>query len=395
MRATWKGAISFGLVTIPVQLFTATEEHDIPLRQVHGKDGSRVRLRRVCEAEDVEIPYHEITKGYEAPDGSMIMLSDEDLADLPLPSKKLIDVLAFVDASTIDPLMFSKAYYVGTSDRAAAKPYALLREALTESGQIAVTKIAIRSREALAVLRVHEDTLVLQTCLWPDEVRPAAGITPEGDVTIRPQELQMARSLMDMLSQDFDLSALHDEYQEALQQVIEARLQGVEPPREEEEAAPAGGKVIDLMAALENSVRAARESRGEPVAADGGTDAEVRTLPVPGHTRKAAAEKKAAAKKAPTAKRAAPAATAKTTQARKATGSAAKKATTSTTTPKETGGKKSTAARKSTAKTPTSRTAATKSTAASATKTTRTAKTATAAAKTATAKKTTRRAASA
>ncbi|MFD9374395.1 Ku protein [Streptomyces sp. NPDC059999] len=395
MRATWKGAISFGLVTIPVQLFTATEEHDIPLRQVHGKDGSRVRLRRVCEAEDVEIPYHEITKGYEAPDGSMIMLSDEDLADLPLPSKKLIDVLAFVDASTIDPLMFSKAYYVGTSDRAAAKPYALLREALTESGQIAVTKIAIRSREALAVLRVHEDTLVLQTCLWPDEVRPAAGITPEGDVTIRPQELQMARSLMDMLSQDFDLSALHDEYQEALQQVIEARLQGVEPPREEEDAAPAGGKVIDLMAALENSVRAARESRGEPVAADGGTDAEVRTLPVPGRTRKAAAEKKAAAKKAPPAKRAAPAATAKTTQARKATGSAAKKATTSTTTPKETGGKKSTAARKSTAKTPTSRTAATKSTAASATKTTRTAKTATAAAKTATAKKTTRRAASA
>ncbi|KOU66081.1 DNA repair protein [Streptomyces sp. WM4235] len=393
MRATWKGAISFGLVTIPVQLFTATEEHDIPLRQVHGKDGSRVRLRRVCEAEDVEIPYHEITKGYEAPDGSMIMLSDEDLADLPLPSKKLIDVLAFVDASTIDPLMFSKAYYVGTSDRAAAKPYALLREALTESGQIAVTKIAIRSREALAVLRVHEDTLVLQTCLWPDEVRPAAGITPEGDVTIRPQELQMARSLMDMLSQDFDLSALHDEYQEALQQVIEARLQGVEPPRDEEEAAPTGGKVIDLMAALENSVRAARESRGEPAAADGDTDAEVRTLPVPGNTRKTAAEKRAAThKKSAPAKKAAKTTTAKTAQARKATGSAAKKATAS---PKETGGKKTTATKTTAAKTSASRTAARKSTAASAAKTTRTAKATTTTAKTAAAKKTTRRAASA
>ncbi|MFF4421147.1 Ku protein [Streptomyces sp. NPDC001549] len=337
MRATWKGAISFGLVTIPVQLFTATEEHDIPLRQVHEKDGSRVRLRRVCEVEDVEIPYQEITKGYEAPDGSMIMLSDEDLADLPLPSKKLIDVLAFVDAETIDPLMFSKAYYVGTSDRAAAKPYALLKQALTEAGQIAVTKIAIRSRESLAVLRVHEDTLVLQTCLWPDEVRPAAGVAPEGEVTIRPQELQMARSLMDMLSQDFDLSTLHDEYQEALQQVIEARLQGVELPREEE-AAPTGGKVIDLMAALESSVRAAKESRGGRGAADE-ADAEVRTLPV-----------RKTAKKAP-AKKAAP--------ARKATGSAAKKAAA---TLKEAGGKKSTAATKSTAKATTKKTAAKKTT---------------------------------
>ncbi|MEU8673401.1 Ku protein [Streptomyces sp. NPDC048560] len=336
MRATWKGAISFGLVTIPVQLFTATEEHDIPLRQVHEKDSSRVRLRRVCEAEDVEIPYQEITKGYEAPDGSMITLSDEDLADLPLPSKKLIDVLAFVDAETIDPLMFSKAYYVGTSDRAAAKPYALLKQALTEAGQIAVTKIAIRSRESLAVLRVHEDTLVLQTCLWPDEVRSAAGVTPEEDVTIRPQELQMARSLMDMLSEDFDLSALHDEYQEALQQVIEARLQGVEPPREAE-AAPAGGKVIDLMAALENSVRAAKESRGEDAGEE--TEAEVRNMPARKTAKKAAAKKSA--------------------PARKSTGSGAKKTAAS---PKGSGGKKTTAATKRTGKGAAKKTAAKKAT---------------------------------
>lgn len=248
-------------------------------------------------------------------------------------------MLAFVDAETIDPLMFSKAYYVGTSDRAAAKPYALLKQALTEAGQIAVTKIAIRSRESLAVLRVHEDTLVLQTCLWPDEVRPAAGVAPEtADLTIRPQEMQMARSLMDMLSQDFDLSALHDEYQETLQQVIEAKLQGVELPHEEE-AAPTGGKVIDLMAALENSVRAAKKSRGERGAAEE-TEAEVRTLPV-----------RKTAKKAP-AKKAAP--------ARKATGSTAKKAAAS---PKEAGGKKkTTAATKSTAKATTKKTAAKKTT---------------------------------
>ncbi|MFE9796724.1 Ku protein [Streptomyces goshikiensis] len=366
MRATWKGAISFGLVTIPVQLFTATEEHDIPLRQVHEKDASRVRLRRVCEAEDVEIPYQEITKGYEAPDGSMIMLSDEDLADLPLPSKKLIDVLAFVDAGSIDPLMFSKAYYVGTSDKAAAKPYALLREALTESGQIAVTKIAIRSRESLAVLRVHEDTLVLQTCLWPDEVRPAAGITPEGDVTIRPQELQMAKSLMEMLSQDFDMSALHDDYQEALQQVIEARLQGIEPPHEEA-AAPAGGKVIDLMAALENSVRAARESRGEP--GSGAEAAQVHELPV-----RTGAGKTPAKRATRTASKTAAKAE---TPARKATGSAAAR---SAAAPKDTGGKKTTA-KGTTAKKTASKTAS---------KTTKKA-----ASKTATAKKTPQKRASA
>ncbi|GAA2998399.1 non-homologous end joining protein Ku [Streptomyces fulvorobeus] len=344
MRATWKGAISFGLVTIPVQLFTATEEHDIPLRQVHEKDGSRVRMRRVCEAEDTEISYQEITKGYEAPDGSMIMLSDEDLAELPLPSRKLIDVLAFVDAETIDPLMFSKAYYVGTSDRAAEKPYALLKEALTESGQIAVTKIAIRSRESLAVLRVHEDTLVLHTCLWPDEVRPAAGVAPEGDVQIRPQELQMAKSLMDMLSQDFDLSALHDEYQEALQQVIEARLQGVEPPHGAE-AAPTGGKVIDLMAALENSVRAARESRGEQAGEDEETDAEVRTLPSRKSTAKKVPAKKTASKKA--------------TPARRTTGAAAKKTAAA---PKESGGEKTSTAAKGARKSAAKKTAAKKAT---------------------------------
>lgn len=334
MRATWKGAISFGLVTIPVQLFTATEEHDLPLRQVHTEDGARVRLRRFCELEEKEISFREIAKGYEAPDGSMITLTDEDLADLPLPSKKVIDVLAFVDAGSIDPLMFSKAYYVGSSDRAGAKPYALLRDALVESDQIAVTKIALRSREALAVLRVHDNTLVLQTCLWPDEVRPAAGVAPEEEVSIRPQELQMARSLMDTLSQDFDLSSLHDEYQEALQQVIEAKLQGVEPPHEAE-AAPTGGKVIDLMAALENSVRAAKESRGE----DQSQDAEVR--PLQGRkTAKKTAEKKAA-------------------PARKATGTAAKKASTS---PKATSGKKSTQSTKKTVakKTPTKKTAAKK-----------------------------------
>ncbi|MFG2908770.1 Ku protein [Kitasatospora sp. NPDC048286] len=312
MQTTWKGTISFGLVSIPVHLYSATQEHDVPLHQVHEKDGGRVRMKRYCEREEKEIPYAEIAKGYESPDGRTVTLSDEDLADLPLPSKKIIDVLAFVDENEIDPLMFSKAYYVGVADKAAAKPYALLRDALTESGQIAVTKIALRTRESPAVLRVHDNTLVLQTCIWPDEVRPAAGIAPEGDVTVRPQELKMARSLMDTLSEDFDLSQLHDDYQQALQQVITARLEGVEVPHEEEPG-EAPDNVIDLMEALRSSLKQAKGGRG---GGPGGAEDAEGEEPAP---RRRAPAKRTGAKSAPNA---ALKATAKTTTGGSAGGSA-------------------------------------------------------------------------
>ncbi|MER7670730.1 Ku protein [Kitasatospora sp. NPDC096128] len=318
MQTTWKGTISFGLVSIPVHLYSATQEHDVPLHQVHAKDGGRVRMKRYCEREEKEVPYAEIAKGYESPDGRTVTLSDEDLADLPLPSKKIIDVLAFVDATEIDPLMFSKAYYVGVADKAAAKPYALLRDALVESGQIAVTKIALRTRESPAVLRVHDGTLVLQTCIWPDEVRPAAGIAPEEDVAVRPQELKMARSLMDTLSEDFDLSQLHDDYQQALQQVITARLEGVELPHEEE-SGEAPDNVIDLMEALRSSLKQARGGRAP--AAPEKEEGEGEQQPPP-RKRAPARKANAASKKTATAETA----TAETAAAGKA--SAAKKTTT-------------------------------------------------------------------
>ncbi|WP_030058398.1 MULTISPECIES: Ku protein [Streptomyces] len=318
MQTTWKGTISFGLVSIPVHLYSATQEHDVPLHQVHAKDGGRVRMKRYCEREEKEVPYAEIAKGYESPDGRTVTLSDEDLADLPLPSKKIIDVLAFVDEGEIDPLMFSKAYYVGVADKAAAKPYALLRDALTDSGQIAVTKIALRTRESPAVLRVHDNTLVLQTCIWPDEVRPAAGIAPEEDVTVRPQELKMARSLMDTLSEDFDLSQLHDDYQQALQQVITARLEGVEIPHEEEPG-EAPDNVIDLMEALRSSLKQAKGGRGP--AREPARDSEPE--PEPGTA--SAKDGKPAARRRAAAKKNAPAAEQKTTTAKKAP--AAKKTT--------------------------------------------------------------------
>ncbi|AXI76653.1 non-homologous end joining protein Ku [Peterkaempfera bronchialis] len=266
MRSSWKGAITFGLVSIPVQLFPATEEHGVSLHQVHAEDGGRIRVKRYCEKENREVPYAEIAKAYESPDGRTAVLTDADLSELPLPSKKIIDVLAFVDASEVDPLLLAKPYYLQTATPAAAKPYVLLREALAGTGRAAVTKITLRTRESLALLRVRGDLLVLQTMLWPDEVRSASGLEPQGKVEVRPQELSMATSLMDTLSEDFDLQALHDDYQHALDTLVAAKLEGVEPPSEEEAGEGAPDNVIDLMAALSASVKAAERSRtaGEP-----------------------------------------------------------------------------------------------------------------------------------
>ena len=260
MRSSWKGAISFGLVTVPVALAPAVEEHTIPLHQVHAKDGGRVRMKRVCELEGEEIPFSEIAKGYDTDDEQTVVLTNDDLADLPLPTKKVIDVLAFVDESQIDPVYFAKPYYVAP-DKAGAKQYALLRDAMAGSGQVAVTKITLSTRESPAVLRVHDDVLVLQLMVWPDEVRPVAGIAPES-AEVRPQELAMAKSLIETLSADFpDLTGdLHDDYQVALQDLVEAKLEGA-VPQHEAPARAAKDNVIDLMAVLERSVAAAKGGR--------------------------------------------------------------------------------------------------------------------------------------
>ncbi|MEY9871199.1 DNA end-binding protein Ku [Streptacidiphilus sp. MAP12-33] len=274
-RSVWTGSITFGLVAVPVKLYPATETHSGPvLHQVHREDGSRVRLKRYCEAEDREVEYGEIAKGWDAPDGGVVVLTDEDLATLPVPSKKIIDVVAFVPAEQIDPLRWDSPYYVGLGDKAPAKPYALLREALRDSGQVAVTKITMRSRESLAVLRVQDDLLVLQTMRWPDEIRSAEGLAPEEDSTLRPQELAMARSLMDTLSEGFDLDSEKDGYVVALDALLEAKSHGATPAPVP--MAEGGAEVIDLMAALRSSVAAAKAQRGEAVPddAENGEDGE-------------------------------------------------------------------------------------------------------------------------
>ncbi|MET8812139.1 Ku protein [Streptomyces sp. NPDC004549] len=313
MRSIWNGAISFGLVSIPIKVVNATESHAVSFRQVHTEDNGRIRYRKVCELEDREVTQSEIGKAYEAPDGEMIPITEDDLSHLPLPTARTIDIVAFVPADRIDPLQMDAAYYLAAAGAAAAKPYTLLREALKRSNKVAVAKFALRGRERLGMLRVVGDVIVMHGLLWPDEVRAPEGVAPDVDVTVRDKELDLADALMDTLG-EVDLDDLHDEYREALEEVIAAKAAGEAPP---EAPAPAtGGKVLDLMAALEKSVREARESRG---AGEPGEDAEVRTLPHGRGTPKETGGKKstasAAGAKKPPAK--------KTTAARKSTSKSA------------------------------------------------------------------------
>lgn len=272
MRTIWKGAISFGLVSIPVKVVSATENHSVSFRQIHTTDDGRIRYRKVCEIEEKEVPSEEIGKGYETADGSLVHLTDEDLSSLPLPTARTVDILGFLPVSDIDPYQLDRSYYLAP-DTGAAKPYVLLREALKRGGKGAVAKLAMRGRETLALVRaVEDDVLGMHTLLWPDEIRSAVGLAPDEQVTVRDNELDLADTLMDQLG-EVDMSELHDEYRTAVDALVSAKLAGTEPERPAER--PTGGQVIDLMAALEDSVRTARE-RGGGYRAEG--DATVTSL---------------------------------------------------------------------------------------------------------------------
>jgi DNA end-binding protein Ku len=303
VRAIWKGAVSFGLVSIPVKLYTATEERDVSFHQVHREDGGRIRYKRVCQLDGEEVAYADIAKGFELPSGETVVITDEDLADLPLTTSRVVDVLSFVPMEQVDPIYFAKTYYL-EPEKTATKPYVLLRDALEKADSVALVKVAIRTRESLATLRVREGVLVLETMVWPDEVRtPDFGFLDE-DITVRPQELAMAESLIESMSADFDPDQYHDEYRGALEQVIEAKVEGrevVEQPVQEEET----GSVVDLMAALRASVAAAKKGRGESDDSDAKAPAAKKTAAKKAPAKKAPAAKKTAAKKAPAKKAAA------------------------------------------------------------------------------------------
>jgi len=254
----WKGGISFGLVMIPVRLYAATEQKDIAFRQVHRADGGRIRFRRFCSVCGEEVAYEDVVKGYELPTGEMVVLDDEDLADLPLPTTKSIEVLQFAPAEQLDPILFNRSYFV-EPEAAGARAYVLLRDALEQSGRIAIAQVALRQRESLATLRSRDGILVLETLLWPDEVREASFPFLEQDIEVRPQELTMASSLIDSMTSDFDPDAHHDGYREALIEVVEAKVAGREltQPSAVEIAA---GPSTSLADALRASLAAAQQA---------------------------------------------------------------------------------------------------------------------------------------
>jgi DNA end-binding protein Ku len=265
MRAMWSGAVSFGLVSVPVKLYSATTNHDVRFHQVHATDGGRIKYRRVCTVDGEEVEYADIVKGYETDDGELITLTDEDLDSLPMAAGHEIDVIEFVPSDQIDPMLFEKSYYLEPEAKA-AKPYALLREALVQTDRMAVVRFALRQRESIAVLRVRDKVIVLQTMLWPDEIREPDFDILDADVELRPQEQTMAASLVESLGADFDPSQFHDEYRDAVEEMIERKRTTGETRPAPVATAPAdeGDSMTDLLSALQASVDAARSKAGGP-----------------------------------------------------------------------------------------------------------------------------------
>src|SRR6201986_3318757 len=262
MRSIWAGAISFGMVVIPVKLYAATEQRDVAFRQVHAEDGGRVQFRRFCSLDDQEVPYSDVAKGYELATGDVVVLTDDDLKELPLTTAKRIDVLPFSPVGQLDPILANKAYYL-EPEPAGVRAYVLFRDALERSGRVAVAKVAIRQREALAALRVRDGVLVLETLLWPDEVRAPEFKSLDEDVDIGTQELKMAASLIDTMTEDFDPTQYKDTYREALESLVQAKIEGNEVVRPVGQAATADkdGGPAALAETLRASVEAAKASR--------------------------------------------------------------------------------------------------------------------------------------
>ena len=263
MRPIWKGAVSFGLVNVPVRLYSATENHDISFRQVHRTDGGRIKYQRVCSIDGELVSYDDIAKGYETEDGDMVVLTDADFADLPSRTSKEIAVEKFVPQDQIDPMLLDKSYYL-EPDKAAAKPYVLLRDALESEQRMALVTVSLRTRMTMAVLRVRDGVIVMQTMLWPDEVRSPDFASLGEDQVASEKELAMAHLLVDQLAGDYDPEEYEDDYAQAVEALVKAKVEGGEVkdlPKPAEET----GEVVDLLAALAKSVEKAKAARGEAV----------------------------------------------------------------------------------------------------------------------------------
>jgi DNA end-binding protein Ku len=259
----------------------------VSFRQVHAKDGGRIKYQRVCSLDGEEVAYADIAKGYETEDGEMVILTDEDMAELPVTSSREIAVEKFVPRDQIDPMLLEKSYYL-EPEKSGAKPYALLRQALLDADRMAVVTVALRQRTTMAVLRVKDDVIVLQTMMWPDEIRQADFSVETGEV--KDAEVKMAHMLVETLAGDFDASEFEDDYAEAVQALVKAKIEGGEIKRTPT-STKSSGEVVDLLAALQKSVEAAKTARGESDESE--TEKKAEKKPAKKKTTKKAAKKKA------------------------------------------------------------------------------------------------------
>ena len=291
-RSMWKGAISFGLVTIPVSVYPATEEKTLRFNQLHDDDGGRIRMKRTCSVDGEEVGYDHIVKGFEYEKDRYVVLTDEDFDKVPVESSRAIDIVQFVDLEEIDPIMYKKTYYL-VPEETGAKAYALLREAMSQENKVGIAKVSFRDKEHLSALRFKDESFVLETMYWPDEIREADFGGVDVDAKVRDQELDMAKSLIENLTADWHPEAFKDEYREGLLKIVEAKIAGEEI--EMVEAEPTA-KVVDLMAALKASVAAAKKE--QPTASTAKKSTAKKS------TAKKSAAKKTAARKAPARKKA-------------------------------------------------------------------------------------------
>jgi DNA end-binding protein Ku len=306
MRAIWKGAVTFGLVNVPVKLYSATEDHDVPLHQVHDADGGRIRYRRVCELDGEEVPYEHIDRAYDDGENTVVITKD-DLSALPAETNREIEVVEFVPSEQIDPVMFDRTYYL-EPDSKSAKAYVLLRRTLEETDRTAVVKFALRQRTRLAALRVRDDVLVLQTLLWADEVREPAFPSLDEDVRISSKELAMSSQLVASFEADFTPEEYEDEYQAQLRLLIEAKIEkGDKLDTAEtfgEQAEEEGADVIDLMEALRRSVETAKGGKsGDGASAKSSSRAKSSSSKTPSSKSSASSSRSSSGSKTSTARK--------------------------------------------------------------------------------------------
>jgi DNA end-binding protein Ku len=279
-RAIWSGTISFGMVSIPVRLYTATESHDVHFHLLHKKDGVRLQNVRWCPKDEKAVPWDEVVRGFEYAKGNYVPITEEDLDHLPVKTIHTVDISDFVKLEEVDPIYFDKSYYLAPEETG-AKAFVLLRQALEQTGRAAVAKVAIRDKESLCLVRPYEDVLSMDTLFYANEIRSTKDIAVDG-VEVSSNEIKMAVSLIENLSDSFDPQRYHDEYQAALKKLIDAKVEGAPLPAQTTERS---AKVVDLMEALRASVEATRKK------SPGGADAKepaTRTRTISSRRRKSA-----------------------------------------------------------------------------------------------------------